>query len=60
LHRWLLDIFYGIFISTNPVPVKTALNLIGFKVGGVRLPLCEMTEDELGLFRKILGKYQLI
>jgi 4-hydroxy-tetrahydrodipicolinate synthase len=60
LHGWLLDIFYGIFISTNPVPVKTALNLIGFKVGGVRLPLCEMTEDELGSFRKILGKYQLI
>ena len=31
---WLLDIFYGIFISTNPVPVKTALNLKGFNAGG--------------------------
>ena len=31
LHSWLLDIFYGIFISTNPVPVKTALNLKGFE-----------------------------
>jgi 4-hydroxy-tetrahydrodipicolinate synthase len=60
LHRWLLDIFYGIFISTNPVPVKTALDLKGFNTGGVRLPLCEMTEEELGLFKKILGKYQLI
>ncbi len=60
LHRWLLDIFYGIFISTNPVPVKTALNLKGFNAGGVRLPLCEMTGEELGLFKKILGKYKLI
>ena len=60
LHNRLLDIFYGIFISTNPVPVKTALNLMGFNAGGVRLPLSEMTEEELGLFKKILGKYQLI
>jgi len=60
LHRWLLDIFYGIFISTNPVPVKAALNIMGFNAGGVRLPLSEMTEVELGLFKKILGKYQLI
>jgi 4-hydroxy-tetrahydrodipicolinate synthase len=60
LHNWLLDIFYGIFISTNPVPVKTALNLKGFNAGGVRLPLYEMTEEELGLFKKILNKYKLI
>ena len=57
LHRWLLDIFYGIFISTNPVPVKTALNLKGFNTGKLRLPLCEMTEEELDMFKKILGKY---
>jgi 4-hydroxy-tetrahydrodipicolinate synthase len=60
LHNWLLDIFYGIFITTNPVPVKTALNLKGFNAGGVRLPLCEMTDEELGLFKNILGKYKLI
>ena len=60
LHNWLLDIFYGIFISTNPVPIKTALNLKGMDAGGVRLPLCEMTEEELNLFKKILGKYKLI
>lgn len=60
LHNRLFDIFYGIFISTNPVPVKAALNLMGFNAGGVRLPLSEMTEEELGLFKNILGKYQLI
>ena len=60
LHNRLLDIFYGIFISTNPVPTKTALNLMGMDAGSVRLPLCEMTEEELGLFKKILDKYQLI
>ncbi len=60
LHNWLLDIFYGIFISTNPVPTKTALNLMGMGAGGVRLPLCEMAQEDLILFKKILGKYKLV
>lgn len=60
LHNWLLDIFYGIFISTNPVPTKAALNLMGMGAGGVRLPLCEMAQEDLILFKKILGKYKLV
>ncbi len=60
LHNWLLDIFYGIFITTNPVPIKYALNLTGVNVGPTRPPLYGMTEDESKRFNSILGKYDLI
>ncbi|MBM3707476.1 MAG: 4-hydroxy-tetrahydrodipicolinate synthase [Actinobacteria bacterium] len=60
IHNWLLDIFYGIFITTSPVPIKEALNLSGISAGPTRPPLCEMTEEELQIFKKILLKYNLI
>jgi 4-hydroxy-tetrahydrodipicolinate synthase len=60
MHRYLLDIFYGIFIATNPIPVKEALNLKGINVGHCRLPLCDMGEKELGIFKEILKKYKII
>src|SRR5690606_8233479 len=46
LHGQLLPIFNGLFISTNPVPVKYALQIHGLPVGGVRLPLVDMAEEE--------------
>ncbi len=60
MHRNLLDIFYGIFIATNPVPVKEALNLKGINVGPCRLPLCSMGERELKIFKNILRSYGII
>ena len=60
LHNWLLDIFYGIFITTNPVPIKYALNLTGIHVGPTRPPLYGMTEDESRRFKSVLKKYDLI
>ncbi len=38
----LLDFINALFIEVNPIPVKEAMNLLGMKVGGYRLPLCEM------------------
>ncbi|MDD2234560.1 MAG: 4-hydroxy-tetrahydrodipicolinate synthase [Desulfitobacteriaceae bacterium] len=52
LHLQLYPFFKGIFITTNPVPIKAVVNMIGLKAGGVRLPLINATEDE----RKFLGK----
>ncbi|ABB15499.1 4-hydroxy-tetrahydrodipicolinate synthase [Carboxydothermus hydrogenoformans] len=46
LHQELYPLIKALFITTNPVPVKTALNLMGHKVGGFRLPLVDMTEEE--------------
>lgn len=37
-----LSLANTLFIETNPIPVKTAMNLIGLEVGPLRLPLCEM------------------
>jgi len=38
-------------VTTNPIPVKAALNMLGFDVGGLRLPLVEATEEEKAIIR---------
>lgn len=40
-----LDLIHDLFIEVNPIPVKEALNMMGFHVGKYRLPLYEMSED---------------
>lgn len=46
LHRRLYPLFRVLFITTNPVPVKTALRLVGFDCGPVRPPLAEPSAPE--------------
>lgn len=46
LHRRLLPLVHGLFKAPSPAPVKTALQLTGFDVGSVRLPLVPLTEQE--------------
>ena len=41
----------ALFIEVNPVPVKTAVNLLGFNVGDLRLPLAEMEEEDLEVLK---------
>ena len=41
------DLFEKLFIEVNPIPVKTAMNLLGMDVGNLRLPLVEMAPDTL-------------
>lgn len=50
----------SLFIETNPIPVKTAMNLMGMEVGNLRLPLCEMTEKGLATLKTELKNYKLI
>lgn len=40
-----LDLIHDLFMEVNPIPVKEALNMLGFHVGKYRLPLYEMSED---------------
>ena len=40
----LLDLINGLFIEVNPIPVKEAMNYLGFNVGGYRAPLDYMSE----------------
>ncbi|WP_312815878.1 4-hydroxy-tetrahydrodipicolinate synthase [Sedimentibacter sp.] len=41
----LTDLFDALFVTTNPIPVKYALNSMGFNAGGYRLPLTEPTPE---------------
>jgi 4-hydroxy-tetrahydrodipicolinate synthase len=60
LHLELYPLFKGIFITTNPVPLKAALAMTGWKVGGVRLPLVEVTKEEKSTLKGLLEKQGLI
>ena len=44
----LRALYKALFVTTNPIPVKAALNLLGHDVGGLRLPLVEADERERG------------
>lgn len=56
LHLKLYPLFKAMFITTNPAPVKAALNLIGLKVGSPRLPLVPANEKETEAIRKAMEK----
>jgi 4-hydroxy-tetrahydrodipicolinate synthase len=47
-------------VTTNPIPVKAALNLLGHDVGGLRLPLVEATEEETEVVREALERAGLL
>lgn len=55
-HLKLYPVFKGIFITTNPVPIKALVNMLGFKAGGLRLPLVEATEEEKEFLAKMLAE----
>lgn len=48
------------FCETNPIPIKTALNLLGRQVGPLRLPLVDMAENTLEFLKHELKNYDLI
>lgn len=50
---------HALFIETNPIPVKTAMNLLGFEAGPLRLPLVDMEPENLEKLKKALMEYGL-
>jgi len=48
------ELFAMLFIEVNPIPIKTAMNLMGMNVGKLRLPLCEMSETNLAKLKASL------
>lgn len=56
LHRKLLPVMHALFAAPNPVPVKTALNLSGIEVGGVRLPMIPLNEQEQQALQHVLSE----
>lgn len=60
IHFECLNLFRKLFIETNPIPVKTAVHLMGMASLEMRLPLCEMTENNKEKFIQTLKNYGLI
>lgn len=56
----LVPLIKAMFCEVNPIPIKAALNLMGFAVGTGRMPLCEPSEASLDLISKTLSDYNLI
>jgi 4-hydroxy-tetrahydrodipicolinate synthase len=56
----LRDLFGALTVTTNPIPIKAALNLAGVEVGGLRLPLVEATEEEKAVLRAALERHELL
>lgn len=55
-----LDLINNLFIEVNPIPVKEAMNMMGWDTGNCRLPLCEMTDEHKAVLRTALNKHGLI
>jgi 4-hydroxy-tetrahydrodipicolinate synthase len=56
----LRDVYDAMFCTTSPIPVKTALGLLGHDVGGMRLPLVEADTSELAVVRGALERHGLL
>jgi 4-hydroxy-tetrahydrodipicolinate synthase len=56
----LQDVYETLFITASPTCTKAALNMLGHKVGGLRLPLIEADEHELAAVRAMLLRHGLL
>lgn len=60
INQELLPMFSALFLETNPIPVKTALRLMGRPAGPFRLPLCDMSAGNLEALKRTLSQYKLL
>jgi 4-hydroxy-tetrahydrodipicolinate synthase len=56
----LRDVYETLFLTSSPTCTKAALNLLGHRVGGLRLPLVEASEEELEQVRAMLERHALL
>jgi 4-hydroxy-tetrahydrodipicolinate synthase len=52
----LQELFKVLFIDSNPIPVKEAMNILGIPAGGYRLPLCDTTQENKEKIKAVLNK----
>ena len=55
-----IELINALFCEVNPIPVKTALNLMGFDVGPSKAPLCEMEEEHIEQLKTAMKNYGLL
>lgn len=56
IHLQLMPVFNVMMLTTNPIPVKAAMELLGHRVGAPRLPLVGATEAEVAKIREVLTR----
>lgn len=56
----MLDLINKLFIEVNPIPVKTAMRLMGYNVGELRMPLCDMEDANLEKLKSAMKAMNLI
>jgi 4-hydroxy-tetrahydrodipicolinate synthase len=56
----LRGVYEAMSVTTNPIPVKAALNMLGHRVGGLRLPLVEADDHEQSAIRGALERHGLL
>jgi 4-hydroxy-tetrahydrodipicolinate synthase len=59
IHHRLLPLMNAMFVTSNPIPIKYALNHIGFKVGKPRLPLTEADDKSAAVIEAALKNYNI-
>jgi 4-hydroxy-tetrahydrodipicolinate synthase len=60
IHDRYFDIFKGLFIETNPIPVKSALKKMGLYNGEMRLPMCDLSAANDERLEKMLKAAKII
>ncbi|MEG6586636.1 4-hydroxy-tetrahydrodipicolinate synthase [Dendrosporobacter sp. 1207_IL3150] len=55
-----LNLIKALFSEVNPIPIKAAVNLLGYKAGECRMPLTELSESNLAILRAEMKNYGLI
>ena len=60
VHESLKDAFEALAVTTNPMPIKAAMRMAGHEVGGFRLPMVDLSEDEEAVVRSMLERHGLL
>ncbi|MFC1637512.1 4-hydroxy-tetrahydrodipicolinate synthase [Candidatus Margulisiibacteriota bacterium] len=60
IHDKLMPLFDAIFVTTNPIPIKAALAMVGHPAGGLRLPMIEANDQEKAVVKKALKDLGLV
>lgn len=60
VHDSLTDAFEALAVTTNPMPIKAAMRMAGHKVGGFRLPMVDLSDDEAAVVRSMLERHGLL
>lgn len=60
IHLELMPLFKALFLTTNPIPVKSALGQLGWPVGGMRSPLCDAPESVVQSIQAVLKQLNLL